>query len=416
MIASCQFIRTLNGFAAFLCGGAHTLPAQSPIIRTISTKKNPLMPASPVSLFDPVRAGNLQLSNRIVMAPLTRNRAPNAIPTPLMAQYYAQRASAGLLITEATAISQQGQGYADVPGLYGTEQLDGWKRVTQAVHAAGGKIVVQLWHVGRVSHTSLQPGCGQPVAPSAITAKTKTVLIRDGVPTFVDTSAPRALDADELPGIVHSYQAAARSAVETAGFDGVEVHGANGYLLDQFLKSGSNHRTDDYGGSIPNRARLLLEVMRAVSAAIGGGCTGLRLSPVTPANDAFDADPQPLFEHVVRELAPLQLAYIHIIEGATGGPRVLPDRPFDYAALEAAYRNAGGKGAWMVNNGLDDALAQKEVLNGADLVAFGRAYIANPDLVARLRLGGPFNEGDRTTYYGGGAKGYTDYPALHPTP
>ena len=364
------------------------------------------------TLFDPVQAGDLHLANRIVMAPLTRNRAPDAIPTPLMAEYYTQRASAGLLITEATAISHEGQGYSDVPGLYGTEQLDGWKRVTQAVHKAGGKIVVQLWHVGRVSHNELQPHGGKPGAPSAITAKTKTVLIRDGVPTFVDTSEPRALQAQELPGIVHTYQAAARNAVETAGFDGVEIHGANGYLLDQFLKSGSNQRTDDYGGSIENRARLLLEVTRAITGAIGGGRTGIRLSPVTPANDAFDADPQPLFDYVVKQLATLNLAYIHIIEGATGGPRDLPARPFNYAALKAAYRAAGGKGAWMVNNGYDLAMADQAVQDGADLVAFGKAYIANPDLVRRLREGAPLNTPDKATFYGGGAKGYTDYPAL----
>ncbi len=364
------------------------------------------------TLFDPVKVGDLALSNRIVMAPLTRNRAPDAVPTPLMAEYYRQRASAGLLITEATAISQQGQGYADVPGLYGTEQLDGWKQVTHAVHAAGGKIVVQLWHVGRVSHTSLQPEGGKPVAPSAITAKTKTVLIQDGVPTFVDTSEPRALEAYELPDLVHTYQAAARNAVETAGFDGIEIHGANGYLLDQFLKDGSNLRRDDFGGSIENRARLLLEVTSAVTAAIGGGRTGIRLSPVTPANDAFDSDPQTLFEYVVRQLAKLDLAYVHIIEGATGGARELADRPFDYDALRSVYRAAGGKGAWMVNNGLDKPLAEKAVADGADLVAFGRPFIANPDLVERLRQGGPFNGGDRNTYYGGGAKGYTDYPTL----
>ena len=364
------------------------------------------------SLFDPVQAGDLQLANRIVMAPLTRNRAPDAIPTALMAEYYAQRASAGLLITEATAISQQGQGYSDVPGLYGTEQLDGWKRVTEAVHEADGKIVVQLWHVGRVSHHDLQEHGGAPVAPSAITAKTKTVLIRDGVPTFVDTSAPRALDAEELPGIVHTYQAAARNAMESAGFDGVEIHAANGYLLDQFLKSSSNHRSDDYGGGIKNRARLLLEVVRAVSGAIGGGRTGIRLSPVTPANDVYDAHPQPLFDYVLRQLAPLDLAYIHIIEGATGGARELPDRPFDYTALKASYRAAGGKGAWMVNNGYDEALAEAAIESGADLVAFGKAFIANPDLVHRLRLGAPLNTPDKATFYGGGAEGYTDYPTL----
>ena len=364
------------------------------------------------TLFDPVQAGELKLANRIVMAPLTRNRSPDAIPGPFAATYYAQRASAGLIVTEATAISQQGQGYSDVPGLYGTEQLDAWKKVTHDVHAAGGKIVVQLWHVGRVSHTSLQPDNGAPEAPSAITAKTKTVLIQHGKPVFVETSEPRALKAKELPDIVHTYQAAARNAVETAGFDGVEIHGANGYLLDQFLKSGSNHREDDYGGSIENRARLLLEVTRAVTSAVGGGRTGIRLSPVTPANDAFDADPQPLFDYVVRQLATLNLAYIHIIEGATGGPRALPDRPFDYAALKAAYTDAGGRGAWMVNNGLDKTLAEKELAQGADLFAFGRPYIGNPDLVERLKQGGPFAESDKATWYGGSAEGYTDYPTL----
>jgi len=370
------------------------------------------MPNRTTTLFDPVHAGDLTLANRIVMAPLTRNRAPNAVPTPLMAEYYTQRASAGLLITEATAISHQGQGYADVPGLYGSEQLEGWKHITHSVHAAGGKIVVQLWHVGRVSHTSLQPEGGQPVAPSAIAAKTKTVLLQDGVPIFVDTSEPRALQAYELPDIVHTYQAAARNAVQTAGFDGVEIHAANGYLLDQFLKGGSNLRRDDYGGSIENRARLLLEVVQAVTAAVGAGRVGIRLSPVTPANDAFDPDPQPLFDHVVRELAAFKLAYVHIIEGATGGARELPDRPFDYTGLRRAYRAAGGKGAWMVNNGLDKELAQTAITDGADLVAFGRLFIANPDLVARLRRGGPFNKWDSSTFYGGGAKGYTDYPTL----
>ena len=364
------------------------------------------------TLFDPVRAGDLQLANRVVMAPLTRNRAPGAIPTPLMAEYYAQRASAGLLVTEATAISAQGQGYADVPGLYGSEQLDGWKRVTDAVHARKGKIVVQLWHVGRVSHVDLQPDGQKPVAPSAITAKTKTYLIKDGVGSFADTSEPRALDASELPGIVHDFRHAARHAVTTAGFDGVEIHGANGYLLDQFLKTGANKRTDDYGGSIENRARLLLEVVRAVAGEVGGGRTGLRISPVTPANDIVDADAQALFDYVVRELAPLNLAYIHVIEGATGGPRDIADRPFDYDALKQAYREAGGKAAWMVNNGYDKTLAEQALAGGADLVAFGRPYIANPDLVERLRTEAPLNTPDKATFYGGGAKGYTDYPAL----
>jgi N-ethylmaleimide reductase len=364
------------------------------------------------SLFDPLQAGDLHLRNRIVMAPLTRNRSPGGVPSAITVTYYAQRASAGLLITEGTVISPQAQGYANVPGLYATEQLEAWKHVTDAVHAKGGTIVTQLWHVGRVSHVELQPGHAKPVAPSAITAKTRTVLIRDGVPTFTETSEPRALDAAELPGIVHSYAVAARNAVETAGFDGVEIHGANGYLLDQFLKTGSNKRTDDYGGSIENRARLLLETTRAVADAVGGGKTGIRLSPVTPANDAHDDNPQPLFEYVARQLAPLDLAYIHIIEGATGGPREIAERPFDYDALKTAYRQAGGKGAWMVNNGYDKALAEKALNNGADLVAFGKAFISNPDLVRRLREDAALNPWDQKTFYGGSEKGYIDYPAL----
>jgi N-ethylmaleimide reductase len=363
------------------------------------------------TLFDPVQAGSLQLPNRIVMAPLTRNRAPGAIPTPLMAQYYAQRASAGLIISEATAITHQGQGYADVPGLYGTEQLDAWKQVTQAVHAEGGRIYCQLWHVGRVSHVELQPEHQLPVAPSAITARTKTYLIRDGVGAFVPTSEPRALDAEEVPGIVRDFRHAARNAL-LAGFDGVEVHGANGYLVDQFLKTGANQRRDDYGGSIENRARFLLEVMREVCEEVGRDRVGLRLSPVTTANDIADDDPQPLFHYVVRQLAPLGIAYLHLIEGATGGPREVEGRPFDYGAMRRAWRDAGAKGAWMVNNGYDRALAEQALAEGADLVAFGRPFIANPDLVQRLRSGAEWNPVEKATLYGGGAKGYTDYPEL----
>lgn len=369
------------------------------------------------SLFDPLQVGRLHLANRVVMAPLTRNRAPGAIPTALMVSYYTQRANpqngAGLIVTEATAISHQGQGYSDVPGIWSGEQVAAWKKVTDSVHAAGGKIVMQLWHVGRVSHVDLQPGGQAPVAPSAIRANTKTVLIRDGVPSFEDTSMPRALTLDELPGIVDDYRRAARHAI-AAGFDGVEVHGANGYLLDQFLRSGSNSRTDAYGGSIENRARLLLEVMRAVTQEIGSDRVGLRLSPVTPANDAQDPQPQALFNYVVAQLAPLDLAFLHLIEGATGGARdyAQGDKPFDYAALRATYRKAGGQGAWMVNNGFDAALANQALAEGADLVAFGRPFIANPDLTRRLREAAVLNTPDRATFYGGGAKGYTDYPTL----
>ncbi|MBN9221153.1 MAG: alkene reductase [Mesorhizobium sp.] len=366
------------------------------------------------TLFDPVRFGDLALANRIVMAPLTRNRSPKAVPGDLAVTYYSQRATAGLIVTEATAISHQGQGYADVPGLYGADQLAGWKRVTDAVHKAGGKIVVQLWHVGRISHDTLQPGGGKPVAPSAIRAKSKTFLVKpDGSGEFVETSEPRALDVAELPGIVDDFRRAAKAAVEVAGFDGVEIHGANGYLLDQFLRSGTNHRGDAYGGSIENRARLLFEVVDAVTAAVGAGRTGIRLSPVTPANDASDADPQPLFNHVVAGLGSRGLAYVHVVEGATGGPRDFSqgDRPFDYAELKAAYRKAGGNGAWLVNNGYDKALAEKAIAEGyADLVAFGKLFIANPDLVSRLKHDAALNDPDKATFYGGDARGYTDYP------
>jgi N-ethylmaleimide reductase len=363
------------------------------------------------SLFDTVTVGAMRLPNRIVMAPLTRNRAPGALPNARMASYYAQRASAGLLITEATAISPSAQGYADVPGIWNAAQVDGWKRITDTVHARGGRIVTQLWHVGRVSHVDLQPGGVKPVAPSAITAKTKTVLIRDGVPAFVDVSEPRALELHEIPGIVDDYRRAARHAM-AAGFDGVELHAANGYLIDQFLRSGSNLRTDAYGGSIENRARLLVEVMQAIVDEIGGDRVGIRLSPVTPANDAFDPDPQPLFTHVVQQLAPMKLAYLHLIEGSTGAARELPDRPFHYAALKAAYAAAGGRAAWMVNNGYDQPMAEHAIQAEADLVAFGKPFIANPDLVRRIREGAPWNTPDRKTFYGGGDEGYLDYPAL----
>lgn len=367
------------------------------------------------TLFDPLRIGDLSLANRMVMAPLTRNRSPDAVPGDLAADYYTQRATAGLVITEATAISHQGQGYADVPGLYGPDQLEGWKRVTDSVHSAGGTIVAQLWHVGRISHTSLQPDGGKPVAPSAIRALAKTYLKDDdGSGGFAETSEPRALERDELPGIVADYARAARAAVEEAGFDGVEIHGANGYLIDQFLRSGSNRREDDYGGSIEERARLLFEVVDAVADAVGTGRVGIRLSPVTPANDSSDPDPQPLFEHVAAGLGRRGIAYVHVIEGATGGDRDhrQGDRPFDYAAFKRAYRDAGGTGAWMVNNGYDSELAEQAVADGrADLVAFGKLYIANPDLVHRFREDLPLNEPDRKTFYGGGAKGYVDYPA-----
>jgi N-ethylmaleimide reductase len=370
------------------------------------------------TLFDPCQAGQLELASRIVMAPLTRNRAPHALANALMVEYYAQRANpatgAGLIITEATAISHQGQGYADVPGIWSPEQVAAWKHVTAAVHAQGGKIVMQLWHVGRVSHHCFQPEGKAPVAPSAIIAKTKTVQLIDGVPTFMPTSEPRALTLEEISDIVTDYRKAARNAIE-AGFDGIEVHAANGYLIDQFLRTGSNLRNDMYGGCIENRTRFLKEVMTAVCEEIGGPQCAIRISPVTPVNDASDSQPQPLFEHVAQFLGTLQLAYVHTVEGATGASRDFyqGEQAFDYAALKAAYVKAGGTGAWMLNNAYTFELANQSLADGADLIAFGRPFIANPDLGLRLKQNGPLNEPDRSTFYGGLEKGYTDYPFLN---
>ncbi|MGQ3675236.1 alkene reductase [Xanthobacter sp. TB0139] len=361
------------------------------------------MTASAASLFDSFRLGDMTLPNRIAMAPLTRNRAEaGLVPGDMTAQYYAQRASAGLLITEASQISQQGQGYQDTPGIYSPEQVAGWRKVTDAIHAAGGRVVIQLWHVGRVSHTALQPGEGAPVAPSAIRAETKT-YVND---SFTETSLPRALDASEIPGIVEDYRKAAANAV-AAGFDGVEIHAANGYLIDQFLKDGANRRSDSYGGSITNRTRFLLEVLDAVVGEIGAARTGLRLSPVSPANGISDSHPQALFNHVMDEVEKRHPLYVHVVEGATGGPRdIAPD--FSFAELRQRFT-----GPWMVNNGYDLELAEKVIAEGeADLVAFGRPFISNPDLVERLRRKAPLNELKKETLYGGGAEGYVDYPTL----
>jgi N-ethylmaleimide reductase len=356
------------------------------------------------ALFEPARAGALQLANRIVMAPLTRNRAAaDLAPGPFALAYYVQRATAGLIIAEATQISVQAQGYAGTPGCFTDAQVHGWKRVTDAVHAKGGVIVVQLWHTGRVSHTSFQPDGQAPVGPSAIRAKTKTFLAAQG---FVDVSTPRALRLDEIPGIVEDFRHACTRAIE-AGFDGVELHGAHGYLLDAFLRDGTNHRTDAYGGAIENRARLLVEVTQVCAQAIGAGRLGVRLSPVSTAGDSHDSDPQALFNHVVTALNPLGLAYLHIVEGETGGAR--DSIAFDYAALHARF-----EGVWMVNNGYGRQMAIDAVASGrADLVSFGRPFMANPDLVARLKADAPLNAlmGEET-FYGGGAHGYTDYPTL----
>jgi N-ethylmaleimide reductase len=357
---------------------------------------------STTKLFEPLKLGPTTLPNRFVMAPLTRNRAvAGLVPSPLAVEYYGQRASAGLLITEASQVSQQGQGYQDTPGIYSKAQVGGWRKITDRVHERGGRIFIQIWHVGRISHTSLQPNNGAPVAPSAIRAKGKTFV--NG--TFTEISEPRALALEEIPDIIESFKRGTANALE-AGFDGVEIHGANGYLLDQFAKDGTNKRTDAYGGSIENRAKLMLEVARVVAAEAGPERTGIRISPVTPANDVSDSNPQPLFDHIVDRLNALKLVYIHVIEGATGGPRDIA--PFDYASLRKRF-----KGAYVANNGYDFELANKVLAaNEADLIAFGKPFIANPDLVERLKSGAPLNVPDKATFYGGGAEGYTDYPVL----
>lgn len=354
-------------------------------------------------LFQPVQFGPYTLSNRIVMAPLTRSRAQKGdIPSLLAPEYYRQRATAGLIIAEATQISPQGKGYAFTPGIYNSAQVDGWKPVTQAVHEQGGRIFLQLWHVGRISHPALQPDGALPVAPSAIRPEGNAFTEAGFVP-FV---TPRALDTAEISGIIEQYRVASHYALE-AGFDGVEIHGANGYLIDQFLRDGTNHRTDAYGGSLENRTRLLLEITTAVISVWGAERVGVRLSPVSPANDIADSDPAALFTHVVEQLNPFGLLYLHLIEGATGGSRQV-ENSFDLQMLRRLF-----KGIYIGNNGYDRELAIKARQQGlVDLVAFGRPFIANPDLVDRLQRAAPLNEWDADTFYGGGEKGYTDYPFL----
>ncbi len=359
---------------------------------------------SEAKLFTPAKAGSIELKNRVIMAPLTRNRAraEDDAPFDLHVDYYGQRAGAGLIITEASQVSPQGKGYAWTPGIHSQAQIDGWKKVTDAVHARGGKIVIQLWHVGRISHPVLQPGGVDPVAPSAIAANSKTF----DAEKFVDTPKPRALEASEIPGIVEDYRKATENARE-AGFDGVEVHAANGYLIDQFLRDGANERDDAYGGSIENRVRFLKEVMDAVVGAWSADRVGVRLSPFSSANDIADSNPQATFSEAIRVLNRYGLAYLHLVEGQTGGPRDIPEGG-DLAALYALF-----DGARMGNNGYDRETAIQAVEEGTvDLVAFGRPFISNPDLVERLRKNAPLNELDPDTLYGGGEKGYTDYPVL----
>jgi len=354
-----------------------------------------------VDLFTPLQLGRIALGNRIVMAPLTRNRAGEGnVPQDINVEYYVQRASAGLIITEATPISEMGHGYPATPGIHTPAQVEGWKKVVQAVHARGGRIVLQLWHVGRISHPSLLPGNALPVAPSAIKPAGQAFTY-EGLQDFV---TPRALEIDELPGIVRDYAQATRNALE-AGFDGVEIHAANGYLLDQFLRDGTNKRTDAYGGTLDNRVRLLLEVTRAVVEVAGADRVGVRISPLNPFNDIADSDPQTLFNHVARVLSPFGLAYLHVVEGGSHG---LETPPFDFAALRQQFN-----GPYMANLGYDKASANAALAAGkADCIAFGALYIANPDLVERFASDAPLNTPDQSTFYGGGEKGYTDYPTL----
>ena len=358
------------------------------------------------TLFDPIKIGDIALNNRIVMAPLTRNRAIEGNkPGPLTVEYYRQRATAGLIIAEATPISPMAQGYLDTPGIWSPEQVAAWQEVTRAVHGEGGRIVLQLWHVGRISHTSLLPGGAVPVSSTDKQSPAMTYT-KEG---FIPVSAPRALRDDEIPGLIEDYRRAARNAIE-AGFDGVEIHAANTYLIEQFLRDTINDRSGPYGGSIENRARLLLEVVRAVTDEIGAGRTGIRLSPKTTFGNTapLDSNPQALYGYVVEQLAPVGLAYLHVIEGETGGTRTPEGDSFDYEALHRTF-----PGPWMVNNGYTRELAMQTVADGkADLIAFGRPFISNPDLVRRLREGASLNELRADKLYGGGAEGYVDYPTL----
>lgn len=360
-------------------------------------------------LLSSLKLGSQTLSNRVVMAPLTRSRAgqPGDVPTALNVEYYAQRATAGLIVTEASQVSRQGQGYAWTPGIYTDAQEAGWKSVVQAVHAKGGHIAVQLWHVGRISHSLLQENGAAPVAPSALVAKNSQCFVvqPDGTPANVPCETPRALALEELPGIVAQYRQAAVRA-KRAGFDFVEVHAANGYLLHQFLSTNSNQRTDAYGGSLENRARLILEVLDAVIEEMGADRVGIRLSPHFAAHDIADADAEASALYLANAFSQRGIAYLHIAEPDwAGGPELS-------AAFRAQLR-AAFTGALIFCGGYTASEAGALIEQGlADAVAFGRSFIANPDLVERFRVGADLNKPDRATYYGGGAQGYTDYPAL----
>lgn len=356
-----------------------------------------------LDVFSPYQLGPLHLPNRLVMAPMTRNRAgAGEVPGPLNATYYTQRASAGFIITEGTQVSQQGQGYPGTPGIFSPAQVAGWTLVTQAVHAADGRIFAQLWHVGRISHPSLQPGGGAPVAPSAVQPAGQ-IMTAQGMQPFV---TPRALTTAEVVGIVEDFRRAAANAKE-AGFDGVELHGANGYLVDQFLKDRTNRRTDRYGGSALNRARFLLEVSEALAGEMGAERVGVRLAPTNPFNDIADSNPAATFAAAVGELNRLNLGYLHIVEPLPSDPVAAGERP-DIRFFRRLWR-----GALIGNKGYDLARANATLREGlVDLVSFAALFLANPDLPERFRRGAVLNPPNRATFYGGGAKGYTDYPAL----
>ena len=355
-------------------------------------------------LFQPTRIGDIEVANRIVMAPLTRSRADEAggdIPGSAMnVDYYRQRSGAGLIISEGTQVSPVGKGYMATPGIYSQAQVDGWKAITQAVHAAGSKIIAQIWHVGRITHPDLTGG-RQPVAPSAIQPHV-VAYTRHGK---VDVPVPHALTTEEVKNVVQQFRQAAANAIR-AGFDGVEIHGANGYLIDQFIRDGASHRTDKYAGSIENRCRFALDIVDACVAEIGAGRVGIRLSPLTPFNDLVDSHPQAVFGYLVEALNKRGIAFIHFIEGATGGPRDVPG--FDYAWARQTF-----KGTYIANNGYDRQMALDAIeTSKADAVAFGRLFISNPDLVERLKRNAALNQPNPSTFYTPGPVGYTDYPTL----
>jgi N-ethylmaleimide reductase len=355
------------------------------------------------SLFDPAKMGDVEVQNRVFMAPLTRNRArPDGVPGEHAAEYYSQRASAGLIFTEATQISPMGKGYLNTPGIHSQEQIDAWKTITDGVHAKDGKIFLQLWHVGRISHTSLLPGGAQPVAPSAIRAQAQTFTAEG--PT--DVSAPREMTLDDIKSTIEDYRKASENA-KKAGFDGVEVHAANGYLIDQFLRDKSNRRTDEYGGSAQNRVRFLKEAVDAAVDVWGAGRVGVRLAPTGTFNDMDDSNPLEIFGAAIDMLGQYGLAYLHMVEEFPGSHTDEQQR-----AIIDALREKW-QGFYIANGGYDGPDAEKAIArHKADAVTFGRSFIANPDLPARLARDAALNKPDQTTFYGGGAKGYTDYPFM----